>query len=157
MQFVKYELDDGETTVYFESSDSDLVSRRGDPPEVADGGRLSERLSSIAAAAGEVSDGMRRRLDCDEVELTFGVKISGSVGWWVFGKADGEALIQVRTTWKRSGSAPGDATPGPGRTTPVTDPHQSPPSTAVSPKPGPSPTSPVTGRQTGRAATGETT
>lgn len=100
MDFVKYELDDGETVVYFESADSSLVSLRTGDPEVEDGGKLGDRLAGIAAAAGEISSGLREQLGPDEIELTFGVKISGGVGWWWFGKADGEASIQVKATWK---------------------------------------------------------
>ncbi len=105
MDFVKYELDDG-GVVYFESADADLVSLRSGQTEIADGGRLDDRLANIAAAAQQVSEGLRGSLHPDEIELTFGIKMSGSVGWWWFGKADGEASIQVKATWK-SGDGPG--------------------------------------------------
>lgn len=99
VDFVKYELDDG-GVVYFESAEADLVSLRDGDADVVDGGKLGDRLTNIAHAAQEVSQGLRDRLDPDEIELTFGVKISGGVGWWWFGKADGEASIQVKATWK---------------------------------------------------------
>ena len=110
MDFVKYELEDGETVVYFESADASLVSLRSDNAEIVDGGKLGDRLSGIAAAASEVSQGLREQLGPDEIELTFGVKISGGVGWWWFGKADGEASIQVKATWKKDASGQTETT-----------------------------------------------
>jgi len=103
-EFVRYELEDG-SDVYFETAEASLVSLRTEAAEVVDGGKLGDRLSSIAAAAGEVSSGLRERLGPDEIELTFGVKISGGVSWWWFARAEGEASIQVKATWKGSGES----------------------------------------------------
>ena len=48
---------------------------------------------------------MRERLAPEEIELEFGVKISGEVGWWFFAKASGEASINVTLTWGKSAEA----------------------------------------------------
>jgi hypothetical protein len=98
--FVKYELEDG-SEVFFESAEASLVSLRGGDAEVVDAGKLGDRLSHIAAAADQVSKGLRERLAPEEIELEFGVKISGEVGWWFFAKASGEASINVTLTWKK--------------------------------------------------------
>ncbi len=102
-ELVKYELDDG-TEVYFESAESDLVSLRGGEPEVAEGGALQGRLQGVARAAEEVSSSLRSRLAPDEVELQFGVKISGEVNWWFFAKNSGEATVQVTLKWTGNGA-----------------------------------------------------
>jgi NTP-dependent ternary system trypsin peptidase co-occuring protein len=98
--FVKYELDDG-SEVYFESAEASLVSLRGGDAEVADAGKLGDRLSHIAAAAEQVSKELREQLAPEEIALEFGVKMSGEVGWWFFAKASGEASINVTLTWKK--------------------------------------------------------
>jgi Trypsin-co-occurring domain 1 len=103
--FVKYELDDG-SEVYFESAEASLVSLRGGDAEVVDAGKLGDRLSHIAEAADQVSKGLRERLKPEEIELEFGVKISGEVGWWFFAKASGEASINVTLTWKKPAEVP---------------------------------------------------
>lgn len=99
--FVKYELEDG-SEVFFESAEGSLVSLRGGSPDVIDAGKLGDRLSHIAAAADEVSKGFRERLAPDEIELDFGVKVSGEVNWWFFAKANGEASMNVKLTWRRA-------------------------------------------------------
>ena len=76
-----------------------------------DAGQLGDRLSQIAAAADQVSKGLRARLAPEEIQLEFGVKISGEVGWWFFAKASGEASINVTLTWRTPtevSSAPAD-------------------------------------------------
>lgn len=97
--FVKYELEDG-SEVFFESAEGSLVSLRGGSPDVEDAGRLGDRLQHIAVAVDEMSKGLRERLAPEEVELSFGVKVSGSVGWWFFAKANGEAAMNVKLTWR---------------------------------------------------------
>jgi hypothetical protein len=97
-EFVRYELEDG-SEVYFEAAEGSLVSLRGGEADVAEGGRLGDRLRHVAAAAEEVSAGLRERLGPDSVELSFGVKVSGEAKWWFFAKAGGEASIQVKVTW----------------------------------------------------------
>jgi hypothetical protein len=97
--FVKYELEDG-SEVFFETAEASLVSERGGTADIVDAGTLGDRLGDIAAAADEVSKGLRERLAPEELELEFGVKISGEVGWWFFAKASGEAAINVTLRWK---------------------------------------------------------
>jgi hypothetical protein len=97
--FVRYELEDG-SEVVFEAAEGSLVSLRGGAPDVEDAGRLGDRLGHIAAAVDEMSKDLRERLAPEEVELSFGVKVSGSVGWWFFAKANGEATINVKLTWR---------------------------------------------------------
>lgn len=99
--FVRYELEDG-SEVYFESAEGSLVSLRSGSPDVVDAGRLGDRLQHIAAAAAEVSKGLRERLAPEEIELDFGVKVSGEVNWWFFAKANGEASMNVKLTWRRT-------------------------------------------------------
>lgn len=99
--FVKYELEDG-SEVFFESAEGSLVSLRGGAADVVDAGKLGDRLCHIAAAADEVSKGLRERLRPEEIELEFGVKVSGEVSWWFFAKANGEASINVKLTWGKS-------------------------------------------------------
>jgi len=98
--FVRYELEDG-SEVFFESAEGSLVSLRGGSADVADGGRLGDRLRHIAAAADEVSRGLRERLAPEEIELDFGVKVSGEVSWWFFAKANSEASMNVKLTWRK--------------------------------------------------------
>jgi hypothetical protein len=103
--FVRYELEDG-SEVFFESSEGSLVSLRGGEPDIEDAGKLGDRLGQIAGAAEEVSRGLRQRLGPDEIELSFGVRVSGEVNWWFFAKTKGEASIDVKLSWKGdSGSA----------------------------------------------------
>jgi hypothetical protein len=82
------------------------VSLRGGPADVVDAGKLGDRLSHIAAAADQVSKELREQLAPEEMELEFGVKISGEVGWWFFAKASGEAAINVTLTWRKPAEAP---------------------------------------------------
>jgi len=98
--FVKYELEDG-SEVFFESAEASLVSLRGGVADVVDAGKLGDRLRHIAAAADEVSKGLRERLAPEQIELEFGVKISGEVNWWFFAKTSGEASMNVTLTWRK--------------------------------------------------------
>lgn len=98
--FVRYELDDG-SEVFFETAEGSLVSPRGGSADVVDAGRLGDRLRPIAAAACEVSRSLREHLAPEEIELIFGVKVSGEVSWWFFARANGEASINVRLTWRK--------------------------------------------------------
>jgi hypothetical protein len=99
--FVKYQLEDG-SEVFFETAEASLVSERGGGADVVDAGKLGNRLSDIAAAADEVSKGLRERLAPEEIELEFGVKVSGEVGWF-FAKGSGEASMNVTLTWRKPG------------------------------------------------------
>lgn len=115
--FVRYELEDG-SEVFFETAEESLVSPRGGSADVVDAGRLGDRLGPIAVAAGEVSRSLREHLAPGEIELSFGVKVSGEVGWWFFARANGEASINVKVTWgkdvqERSASPDDEVQPGP--------------------------------------------
>ena len=97
-EFVRFTLDDG-SEVMFESAESDLVALRGGPPDIRDGGRLTERLHAVAEAAEQIAGSLRSRLSPDEVDLEFGLKVSGEVNWWFFAKAQGEGTIKVTLKW----------------------------------------------------------
>jgi hypothetical protein len=98
--FVEYEPDDG-SRVLFESAEASLVSLHGGDPDVKDGGRLGDRLSSIAKTAGQVAAAMRQGVDPDELALELGVKVAGEVNAWFFAKQQAEATIKVTLTWKK--------------------------------------------------------
>jgi hypothetical protein len=107
-EFVRFALDDG-TEVLFESAESDFVKLHGGQPDVRDGGKLSDRLHAVAAAAEEISDGLRSRLAPHEVNLEFGLKVSGEVNWWFFAKAQSEGTIKVTLKWTADKKANSDA------------------------------------------------
>jgi hypothetical protein len=111
VDFVRYVLGD-EGQVYFESSEGSLVSlRAGGDPDVAEGGRLGERLREIAVAADLMASSLRERLGPDEIKLEFGVKVAGEVNWWFFAKNSAEGSIGVTLTW-RGGADKGVTSPG---------------------------------------------
>jgi Trypsin-co-occurring domain 1 len=99
-EFVRYTLEDG-AEVIFESAESNLVELHGGEPDVVDAGRLQTRLESVAAAAEQVADSLRSRLQPEEVSLEFGLKVSGEVNWWFFAKNQAEGTIKVTLTWAR--------------------------------------------------------
>jgi len=96
-EFMRFTLDDG-SQVLFESAESDLVALHGGPPDVRDGGKLTTQLQGVAEAAEEVAGSLRARLVPDEVNLEFGLKVSGGVNWF-FAKAQGEGTIKVTLKW----------------------------------------------------------
>ena len=97
-EFVQFTLDNG-SQVMFESAEGDLVALRGGKPNVREGGRLTERLQAVAEAAEEVSGSLRSRLAPDEVNLEFGLKVSGELNWWFFAKTQSEGTIKVTLKW----------------------------------------------------------
>lgn len=98
---VRYQLD-ADTAVYFEASEGSLVSLRGGvEPHVVEGGALGDRLQDVARAAEQVAESLRSRLQPDEVQLEFGVKIAGEVNWWFFSKTKGEGNLAVTLTWNK--------------------------------------------------------
>lgn len=99
-EFVQFKLNDG-SVVVFESAESDLVAQHGGQPEVRDGGRLTARLQGVAEAAEQVAGSLRSRLIPDEVNLEFGLKVSGEMNWWFFAKAATEGTIKVTLKWSR--------------------------------------------------------
>jgi hypothetical protein len=98
--FVRYELEDG-SEVFFETAEASFVSMRGGSADVVNAGKLGDPLRHIAAAADEVSKGLREQLAPEEIHLEFGVKLSGEVNWWFFAKSSGEASINVKLTWRK--------------------------------------------------------
>jgi hypothetical protein len=100
---VGYTLDDG-TVVRFEVEPSEGFRPAG-PDEIA--GRLREAVAPAVAGAQAVLDKVKES-GPDEVELKFGIKVSGTVSWLV-ARAASEGNFEVTLTW-RPGSA---AEPGP--------------------------------------------
>jgi Trypsin-co-occurring domain 1 len=101
-EFVRFTLDDG-SQVLFESAEGDLVALHGGEPDVREGGRLTERLHAVAEAAEEVAGSLRSRLAPDEMNLEFGLKVSGEVNWWFVAKAHSEGTIKVTLKWAGNG------------------------------------------------------
>lgn len=95
--FVRYTLEDG-SQVVFESAESGLVEWHGGPAGPAEGGRLQEQLKHVSSAASEVAEALRSRLTPDEVELKFGLKVSGEASWF-FAKSQAEGTIEVTLRW----------------------------------------------------------
>ena len=110
-EFMRFTLDDG-SQVLFESAESDLVALHGGSPDVRDGGKLTAQLQGVAEAAEEVAGSLRARLVPDEVNLEFGLKVSGGVNWF-FAKAQGEGTIKVTLKWAANPAAA--APPGTGQ------------------------------------------
>jgi hypothetical protein len=103
-EFVRFTLDDG-SEVIFESAESNLVALHGGQPDVADGGRLTNRLQGVAEAAEQIAGSLRSRLVPDDVSLEFGLKVSGEVNWWFFAKAHSEGTIKVTLKWAANATA----------------------------------------------------
>jgi NTP-dependent ternary system trypsin peptidase co-occuring protein len=105
-RFVAFTLKDGETQMMFEAAESDQAALPGEPGEkepVSPGGRLTERLQVAAEAAREVAESLRSQLAPDEVNLEFGLQISGEVSWF-FAKAQSQSTIKVSLKWVRDGT-----------------------------------------------------
>ncbi len=115
-EFVEFTLDDG-SQVVFESAEADLVALHGGEPDVREGGKLTERLHAVAQAAEEIAGSLRSRLAPDEVNLEFGLKISGELNWWFFAKAQSEGTIKVTLKWA------GNQPPAAATTQPAAAPH----------------------------------
>jgi hypothetical protein len=97
--FVRYDLEDG-SEVVFETAGAALVEPRGGRPQVVDGGELRAHLDHITRAAEEISRALRERLGPDEIELSFGIKISGKVSWWFIASTAAEAALAVTLRWQ---------------------------------------------------------
>jgi hypothetical protein len=98
--FVRYTLDeDGKTEVLFESAEGSLVQQHGGEPDVIDGGRLQARLEAVSVAAQQIATELRSQMAPDEVELKFGLKVSGEVNLWFFAKNQAEGTIEVTLRW----------------------------------------------------------
>jgi Trypsin-co-occurring domain 1 len=98
---VRYELDDG-TVVGFEV-DPTPDFRPAGPDEIV--GKLRAAVAPAVEAARAVLDKAKEATP-DQVELTFGIKVSGTMNWLV-ARAATEGNFEVTLTWK-----PGSSTGG---------------------------------------------
>ena len=96
---VAYTLDD-QTVVRFEVEPG-ADFRPAGPNEVM--GRIREAVEPAIAGAQVVLDKVRESWP-DEVELKFGIKVSGTANWLI-ARAATEANFEVTRTWKANGSA----------------------------------------------------
>jgi phage tail sheath gpL-like len=92
-QVATYQLDDS-TTVSFEIEPTEGFRPAG-PGQIA--GKVREAVAPAVEAAKEVLDRVKE-LAPDEVEVKFGIKVSGGAQWLV-AKATGEASFEVTLTW----------------------------------------------------------
>lgn len=88
-----YQLDDA-STVSFEIGDTDAF-RPASPDQVV--GRVRDAIGPAVRAAKEVLDKVKD-LGPAEVEVAFGVKVSGGAQWLV-AKATGEASFEITLKW----------------------------------------------------------
>ena len=94
-QVVTYRVDDA-TTVKFEIEPTEGFHPAG-PDQVL--GKVQEAVGPAVEAAKAVLDKVKEARP-DEVELKFGIKVSGGANWLV-AKAAGEANFEVSLTWSR--------------------------------------------------------
>jgi hypothetical protein len=87
---------DGQGVAWFEVSENDRWQAASGAAGVA--GKLEESLEPLLAAARLVLDKVRAMAP-DEVEVSFGAKLSGEVGW-IFSKAAAEGNLAVKLRWK---------------------------------------------------------
>jgi hypothetical protein len=112
-QVATYQLDDS-TTVTFEIDPAEGFRPAG-PGQIA--GHVREAVAPAIEAAKEVLDKVKE-LAPDEVEVTFGIKVSGGAQWLI-ARATGEASFEITLTWSpkqeaRETPAPGPPTESPG-------------------------------------------
>lgn len=98
---VRYELDDG-TVVRFEVEPSEGFRPAG-PDEIV--GRLRDAVGPAIEGAKAVLDKVKEAKP-DEVELKFGIKVSGTMNWLV-AKVASDANFEITLTWKPGGQAGG--------------------------------------------------
>jgi hypothetical protein len=94
---VRYKLDD-DTEVRFEVSPSEGFRPAG-PDHLV--GQLEAAVAPAVAGARAVLDEVKK-IAPQEIELTFGLKVSGTMNWLV-AKAATEGNFQVTLTWKPGG------------------------------------------------------
>ena len=100
-QIVTYRVDDS-TTAKFEIEPTEGFRPAG-PEEVL--GRIQEAVTPAVEAAKTVLDKLKEARP-DEVELKFGVKVSGGANWLV-AKAAGEGNFEITLTWSRNARSTG--------------------------------------------------
>jgi hypothetical protein len=92
-QVVTYQVDES-TQVSFEIEPTEGF-RPASPSHAI--GKISEAVTPAIEAAKTVLNKVRE-ISPDEVELTFGIKVSGGANWLI-AKSAGEANFEVRLTW----------------------------------------------------------
>jgi Trypsin-co-occurring domain 1 len=102
-QVVTYRVDEA-TTVKFEIEPTEGFLPAG-PDEVL--GRVRDAVDPAIEAAKAVLDKVKE-VRPNEVELKFGVKVSGGANWLV-AKATGEANFEITLTWSRDGADESEA------------------------------------------------
>lgn len=91
---VRYQV--GDTEVRFEVEPG---SEWGDAGAAGLAGQVRDAVEPAVEAAKAVLDRIREARP-DEVEVKFGVKVSGGASW-VVAKAAGEGSFEVTMTWRR--------------------------------------------------------
>ena len=92
-QVATYQLDDS-TTVSFEIGPADGFRPAG-PGHIA--GKVRDAVGPAVEAAREVLDKVKQ-LAPSEVEVTFGIKVSGDANW-IIARAAADASFEVTLTW----------------------------------------------------------
>ncbi len=106
-EIVAYELDDSSVVrIEVDSPPGFHPAGRGGKPA----GRVQDAIRPAVEAAKEVL-GKVKEAAPDEVEVTFGVKVSGGMDWLV-ARAASEANFEIKLTWRSGG--PGLAGPAAG-------------------------------------------
>ncbi|MBP2706319.1 hypothetical protein JOL79_21145 [Microbispora sp. RL4-1S] len=93
-QIVRYELD-AETVVGFEVELGPGYHPAGAEEVV---GRIKEAVDPAVQAARAVLEKVKETRP-DEISLKFGIKVSGTMNWWV-AKAATESNFEVTLTWR---------------------------------------------------------
>ncbi|GAA2387605.1 CU044_2847 family protein [Dactylosporangium salmoneum] len=94
-QVVRYELEDG-SQVRFEIAPTPGFEDAAGPDRVA--GRVRDAAGQALKAAAEVLDQVRE-YGPQEVEVKFGLKVSGKADW-LFASASAEGNFEVTLKWK---------------------------------------------------------
>jgi hypothetical protein len=93
MEVATYKVDDSTTVMFEVEPTADF--RPAGPDQVI--GRVQEAVGPAVEAAKAVLDKVKD-LRPDQVEVKFGVKVSGGAQWLV-AKAAGEASFEITLTW----------------------------------------------------------
>jgi hypothetical protein len=94
-EVVAYELDDS-SLVRFEIDGPDEFQSAGGEDKAA--GKVRKAIGPAVDAAMIVLDKVREAAP-DEVEVTFGVKVSGGMEW-IIARAATEANFEIKLTWR---------------------------------------------------------
>ncbi|WP_283137122.1 CU044_2847 family protein [Rhizohabitans arisaemae] len=94
-QVVTYQLDDS-TTVQFEIEPPAGYQPASSAEEIV--GRVRQAIGPAVAAAQVVLD-QARRITPDEIQVKFGVKVTGTMNWLV-AKAGTEGNFEITLTWR---------------------------------------------------------